>query len=202
MKKLAAIICAAAILSLPAVAMTTDGQPSSAPQKEEGKVVAETMVAENATVKAIDMDKRTVTLLLSDGRQQTFVVDKTVRKLGQVKVGDMVRMRYREAVSVKINKVKVEPGVSVETTVKPDEKSVKPAGTAGQRMTTTATIERVYDDGRKVTLRTPDGTTADVKVRDPENLAKIKKGEVKEGDQIEITYYRALAVAVEKAAQK
>jgi hypothetical protein len=69
-------------------------------------------------------------------------------------------------------------------------------------MTTTATIDKIFDDGKMVTLRMPNGTTADVKVRDKVNLEKLKKGEVKEGDQIEITYTQALAVSVEKMAHK
>ena len=198
MKNLAAMFGAAAILALPAVAMTTGGDPAPSAQEKEGKVVAQTMVEEHAIVKAIDMKKRTVTLQMSDGRERTLVVDKAVKKLGEVKVGDTVKASYREAVSVKINKVKVAPGAKVETAIKRDEKSVKPAGTASLKATTTATIDRIFDDGRKVTLRTPDGDTTDVEVRDPENLAKIKKGEVKEGDQIQITYYRALAISVEK----
>ncbi len=48
----------------------------------------------------------------------------------------------------------------------------------------------------------PDGSTADVKVRDKQNLAKLQKGEVKEGDQIEITYTQALAISVEKVAEE
>ena len=198
MKNLAVIMCAAALLSLPAVAMTADGQ-TGAPGK--GKVVAETVVAKQATVKAIDQAKRIVTLQMPDGREETLVVDKAVKKLGQVKVGDKVNVRYREAISVKINKTKVAPGVKVEETLTPEEKSVKPAGTAALRMTAIATIERIFDDGKKATLRMPDGTTANVEVRDPENRAKIKKGEVKEGDQIEITYERALALSVEKGSK-
>jgi len=202
MRKLAAMLCAAAIVALPAVAMTATGEPASAPHRQGGKMVAETMVAENATVEAIDMNTRTVTLRLSDGRKQALVVDKAVKKLGQVKVGDTVRTRYREAVSVKISKVKVKPGLNVEATVTPDEKSVKPSGTADVRVTAIATIDRIYDDGKKATLRMPNGNTVDVEVRDPENREKIKKGEVKPGDQVEITYLRAVALSVEKAAGK
>ena len=197
MKNLAVMFGAAAILALPAVAMTTEGDP-----EKEGKVVAQTMVEEHAIVKAIDMKTRTVTLQMSDGREHTLVVDKAVKKLGEVKVGDTVKANYREAVSVKINKVKVAPGASVQTAIKRDEKSLRPSGTASMTATTTATIDKIFDDGKKVTLRTPDGETTDVEVRDPENLAKIKKGEVKEGDQIQITYNRALAISVEKTAKK
>jgi hypothetical protein len=148
------------------------------------------------------MDKRKLTLTMPDGKDRTFVIDKMVKKLGEVKVGDVVKATYYEAVSVKLNKTKVPEGMTVEGAVVRDEKSVKPAGAVGTQVTTTATIEKIHDNGKWVTLRMPDGETADVKVRDKQNLAKIQKGEVKEGDQIEITYTQALAIAVEKAAEK
>jgi hypothetical protein len=201
MKRCAVIFCTAAILAMPVVALSAEAETAPAPQKK-GRVVSETMIAANATVKAIDMDKRTVTLLLADGRERMFVIDKAVRKLGEVKAGDTVKVRYKEAISVKLNKAKVAPEVKVETKVEPDAKSVKPAGVATRQVTTTATIEKIFDDGKMVTLRMASGNSVDVRVRDKENLAKIKKGEVKEGDQIEITYTQALAIAVEKVAQK
>jgi len=200
MKQFAVIICAAAVLAMPVFGVADDGQQDPAPQKTRGRIVTETMVAEHAVVKAVDMDKRTLTLTMPDGKECTFVIDKKVKKLGQVKVGDVVTARYHEAVSVKLNKTKVPAGVTVEETVARDEKSVKPAGFARRQVTTTATIEKIFDNGNMVTLRKPDGSAVDVKVRDKENLAKIKKGEVKEGDQIEITYTQALAISVEKVA--
>ncbi len=201
MKQFAMIICAASILAMPVFA-GAEGQDVPAPEKKKGKVIAETMIAEHAIVKAVDMDKRTLTLTMPDGKERTFVIDKRVKKLGQVKPGDVVTARYHEAVSVKLNKTKVPSGVTVEGTVARDEKSVKPAGFARRQVTTTATIEKIFDDGKMVTLRMPDGSAADVQVRDKENLAKIKKGEVKEGDQIEITYTQALAISVEKVAEE
>lgn len=202
MKLFAVIFCAAAILAMPVFAGAEEGQQAPAPQKKKGRVVAETMVAEHAVVKAVDMKKRTLTLTMPDGTERTFVIDKRVKRLGEVKPGDMVTARYREAVSVKLNKIKVPEGVTVEGTVAREEKSVKPAGYAQMHVTTTATIEKIFDNGKMVTLRMPDGTATDVKVRDKINLEKIKKGEVKEGDQIEITYTQALAISVEKVAEK
>ena len=201
MKRCVVICCAAAILVLPAVALTAEEPAAAAPQKK-GKVIAEVKAAESAVVKAIDLEKRTLTLAMPDGKDRTFVIDRKVRKLDQVKVGDVVSARYREAVTVRLKKTKVAPGVSVGEAVTRDEKSVKPAGTAARTVTTIATIDKIHDDGKWVTLRMPGGDTVDVKVRDPENLAKLQKGEVKEGDQIEITYTQALAVSVEKATPK
>ncbi len=202
MKQFAMIICAAAILAMPVFAGAEEGQQAPTPQKKKGRVVAETMVAEHAVVKAVDMDKRTLTLTMPDGKERTFVIDKRVKRLGEVKPGDVVTARYREAVSVKLNKTKVPEGVTVEGTVARDEKSVKPAGFAQMQVTTTAIIEKIFDNGKMVTLRMPDGSATDVKVRDKTNLEKIKKGEVKEGDQIEITFTQALAISVEKVAEE
>jgi hypothetical protein len=200
MKQFAVILCAAAVLVVPAVAPAADEQP--APTVHKKKVVAETVVTENAVVKAIDMETRTITLAMVDGKERTFVVDKSVKRLGAVKVGDTVKARYREALSVRITKTKVNPDVKVEATAERDTKSVKPSGAVGLQVTAIATIDKVFDDGKMVTLRMPSGNTIDVRVRDPENVAKLQKGEVKVGDQIEITYTQALAISVEKTAKK
>jgi hypothetical protein len=202
MKRCAVICCAAAILALPLVAMAADDQPEATMHKKKGKVIAEAKIADSAVVKAIDMKTRTVTLTLSDGTDHTFVVDRKVKKLDQVKVGDVVKARYMEAVTVRLKKTKSAPSVSAGQAVSRDVKSVKPSGAVTQQITAIATIEKFLDDGKAVALLLPDGTTVEAIVRDPENRAKIKKGEIKVGDQIEITYTQALAISVEKAPQK
>jgi hypothetical protein len=202
MKRYAAVFCAAALLTLPAAALSADDQPIKGLPKKEGKVVTETLTVENAVVKAIDRDTRTVTLVMSDGREKSVVVDKAVKKLDQVEVGDTVKVLYYEAVSTRINKTKVQPGIRMETMVGREEKTVKPAGTASVQVTAVATIDKIMDDGNMVTLRMPDGLPVDVRVRDPENRAKLRSGEVTVGDQVEITYTKALAISVEKVVRK
>jgi len=199
MKKIALIITAAAILALPLASLAADEQP--APQKKKGTVIAELKVLENAVVKAVDMKNRTVTLEMADGKLQEFVLDKRVKKLDKVEVGDVVKASYKEAVTVRLKKTKSTPTVSVEQSASRDAKSVKPSGSAKREVTVIATIEKILDNGTAVTLKTPDGTTQDVRVMNPENLVKIKKGEVKEGDQVEITYTQALAISVVKVPQ-
>lgn len=202
MNNLGAVLAAAALLALPPVALATDAGAPPSPPQHGGRVVAEAIQATDATVKAIDPVQRSVTLVLPDGREQTLLVDRSVARLDQVKAGDTVKIRYREALSVKLNKSPVPPESRVTGSVQRDEKSAKPAGRSTMLVTTTATIDRIFAQGNMVTLRLPDGTTTDVEVRDPRNLAMIKRGEVKPGDQIEITYLRALAVSVEKSAPR
>lgn len=199
MKKKIAILCAAAILALPALAPANEA-PSPDSHNPEGKVIAGNAVVQRAEVKAIDLQKRQITLLMPDGTQQTFYVDPAVQRLGEVQAGDTIRMTYVEAVSVKLNKVRVPSGVRVEQTLVRDEQAPTPTGAQGVAVTSTATIEKILDNGGRVRLRMPDGTTNDVQVRSPENRAKLQRGEVKEGDQIEITYRSAKAVTVEKQA--
>jgi len=199
MRKLALICSAAAILSLPLSAYATDEKPAS--EKKKARTVAELKVIEHAIVKAVDLKTRMVTLELSDGSTHELVVDNKVKKLDKVEVGDTVKVNYQEAITVRLKKTKVEPSITVDETAARDKASVKPKGSAKRQVTIIATIDKIFDNGKAVTLRSPNGNTIDAKVTNPENLAKIKKGEVKEGDQVEITYTQALAISVEKVPQ-
>src|SRR5262249_38654715 len=57
-----------------------------------------------ATVKAIDVKTRHATLLLPDGKKQTFAVDPQVRNLDEVKRGDQVVVQYKNALEVELSK--------------------------------------------------------------------------------------------------
>lgn len=200
MRKLAVVCIASALLAMPLTLLAAEAQPAS--QKKQGKVIAELKVLDHATVKAVDLKNRTVILEMSDGNLQEFVLDKRVKKLDKVEVGDVVKASYKEAITVRLKKTKSTPAVSVEESASRDAKSVKPSGVAKRQITVIATIDRILENGTAVTLKTPDGNKKDVRVLNPENLEKIRKGEVKEGDQVEITYRQALAISVEKVPQE
>ncbi len=97
-----------------------------------------------ATVTAIDLKTRMVTLKGPEGNETTIHVDKRARNLPQVKVGDVVKIAYVQHVAWQLKK----PGEgapsgdvtaeAAEVRAKPGE---KPAGAVGQRVTFTATIE-------------------------------------------------------------
>jgi hypothetical protein len=197
MKHTAAIICAAAIFALSSAAQAADPKP--APQENKEKVIAELLAESTAIVKAVDLKKRTVTLETATDKNLVLEVGEQVKKLDQVKVGDTVKTTYYESIAVRPMKVKTAPSTTVEEALVRDKESVKPAGAVGRQVTVVATIDRILDDGNGVTLKGADGTTSDVKVRDPENVAKLRKGEIKVGDSVEITFTKALAISVDKA---
>jgi len=152
-----------------------------------------------ATVTAIDLKKRMVTLKGPEGNETTIHVDKRARNLPQVKVGDVVKVAYVQHVAWQVKK----PGegtpssdVGAETAAVRAEPGEKPGGAVGQRVTFTATIEAIDLAQGTVTLKGPEGNSETIKARNPANLKKVKVG-----DLVDITYTEAVAIKVEAAPQ-
>ena len=165
-----------------------------ADKKGEPKVYKENLVKVTATVEAIDLTNRVVTLKGPKGNVFDLKVGEQAKNLPQVKVGDQVVAQYYESIVVQLAK----PGAPGGTTASQAAESAKagqmPGGAVASRVTVTATIVDISPKKTYVTLKGPEGKTMDVKVKDPKNLEGVKAG-----DQIEITYIEALAIAVEKA---
>ena len=161
-------------------------------------VKKEKVVTAIATVEAIDLQKRVVTLKGPKGNVFDVTVGEQARNLPQVKVGDQVEVKYYESLALRL----VKPGEGVagvqETSALARAKEgEKPGGMAGSQVTLTATITAINKKTHEVTLKGPEGKTITVKAEHPENLKKVKVG-----DEIEITYTEALAISVEKAKKK
>ena len=165
-----------------------------ADKKGEPKVYKENLVKVTATVEAIDLTNRVVTLKGPKGNVFDLKVGEQAKNLPQVKVGDQVVAQYYESIVVQLAK----PGAPGGTTASQAAESAKagqmPGGAVASRVTVTATIVDISPKKTYVTLKGPDGKTMDVKVKDPKNLEGVKAG-----DQLEITYIEALAISVEKA---
>jgi len=164
-------------------------------------VVAESKTEEQAVVREINPEKRTLTLAMPNGSLQTLVVDEQVTRFDKIQRGDVVKTTYSEAVSVRLRKTKIEPGVKVEESLTREPDKVKPAVKTLRQVTTTATIDSISADFRTVGLKGSDGKVEIVAVRNPDNLRMLRSGEVKVGDQIDITYTQAVAISVEKVEQ-
>ncbi|MGH7177657.1 MAG: hypothetical protein ACREJC_09775, partial [Tepidisphaeraceae bacterium] len=76
------------------VAASAWAQDSNAPATQPLSAEESVLVTVTATVQAIDMDKRQVTLKGPLGNVVTFTVDQRVKRLGEVKVGDEVTADY------------------------------------------------------------------------------------------------------------
>jgi ribosomal 50S subunit-recycling heat shock protein len=152
-----------------------------------------------ATVDAVDLDKRIVTVKGKDGKLFDIFAGEQVKNLPQVKVGDIVEITYYESIAAKVFKPGTMPqgeasAVAAERLAKPGE---KPAGVIGAQSTITATIESISPNKATVTLKMSDGKYKVVKIQDKKNLENVKVG-----DEVMITVTETLAVAVKPAAKK
>jgi Cu/Ag efflux protein CusF len=153
------------------------------------------LVTLTATVTAVDMDKREVTLKGPEGNEVTLTVGPEVRNLAQVNVGDEVVINYYEGLALKLEKGG--SGIrETEETVTGTRAPLgeKPAGTLVRTVDAVGTVQAVDREARKVVLR---GTqrTLTLKVADDVNLDDIKVG-----DQVLARYTQALAISVQPKA--
>jgi len=144
----------------------------------------------NATVEAIDPDKRTVTLRGPTGGAVTLKADESVKNLSQLKVGDQVHAVYHESLAVRVRK----PGDPPEPA--PVAASGKGTPVASRYQTVTATVEEIDIKRSTVVLKSPAGRTPPLRVQDPKRLEKVNIG-----DQVDITYTESLAVSLEKIGE-
>ncbi|MCD6389890.1 MAG: hypothetical protein J7L69_10805 [Desulfobulbaceae bacterium] len=157
------------------------------------------LVTIEATVEKIDRKSREVTLKGKEGKSVTFSLNKEAGKLDEIEVGDLVTIDYLEAVTIQVfGPDEIEPGVSAEEVVVKSEPGEKPAGLAAGQVSVVVTIEAIDLEKERVTLKSKDGQLKTVKPRHPENLKKVKVG-----DMVKITYTKAVGFSVtEKPAVK
>ena len=160
-------------------------------------VIGEQAVTATATVKALDMKSRRVTLEREDGSTFKFVAGPEVRNLPQVKVGDQVTVTYYESLAFEVKRAgAAEVGAAVAEGALRAKAGEMPGAAAGRATTVTTTITAIDKAAGTVTLRDPDGELTTVKVRHPEHLERVTVG-----DLVAITYTEALGIAVEHPAQ-
>ncbi len=190
---LAAAVVLMLSLSTGVFAQATKG----ATPAEPAKVVKERQAVMTATVQAIDLKTRVVTLKGPKGEVRDIKVGEEAVNLPQVKVGDLVTVKYYESLAVEVIKPGQFAGAGEKSAIVRAKPGEMPGGMAAQQSTVTATITAIDKKNSSLSLKGPEGKTVKVKVEDPKNLDKVKVG-----DELLITYTEALAISVEKAKKK
>jgi ribosomal protein S17 len=198
MKKQLVIAAAALVgaISLPAVAQQQpDAKGAVVKSTEPGKGTIATTVTVSARVEAIDQKTREVTLKGPQGNLTTITAGPDVRNLAQVKVGDMVTVRYLEALTLTLKKGGKELRSAKESDAGARAKAgERPGGVVAKQVEITADVIAVDAKTQTITLRGPK-RTVDLKLQDPEQFKLVKVG-----DQVQAVYTEAVAIAVEPAA--
>ncbi len=140
--------------------------------KEKGPVHYGRSGKIKATVEAIDLSTRHLTVKVPKGYLMTMRVEERVRNLPEAKVGDEVTVRYNEAVGLEIRlaveeeAVPEQDGEETEPAAEPEEEMV--AG-EGQRIVS-AVVEAVAVKQKTLTLKDEAGNFTSLYVRDAEVL--------------------------------
>ncbi|HWR88737.1 MAG TPA: hypothetical protein VN260_00630 [Dissulfurispiraceae bacterium] len=193
MKKVFAL-CLVVIFALSLAVVSLAGEKAATTDKQPS-VKKERAVSTKATVQAVDLEKRVVTLKGEKGNVFDVAVGEEVKNLPQVKAGDIVVVKYYESIMYRVMKPgESAAGVQETETVARAKPGEKPAGVMGREVSLVAKIQAIDKKKSTVTLKGPEGRTVTVKAEKPENLAKLKVG-----DEVQITYTEALAISVEKA---
>ena len=155
-------------------------------------VVREREAVMTATVVAVDLQNRYVTLKGPDGELRDIKVGEEAVNLPQVKVGDLVTVKFYESIAVEVIKPGTVMGAGEKTAIVRAKPGEMPGGMAARQVSVTAIIMAIDKQKSTMTLKGPEGKLVNVKVQDPANLEKVKVG-----DELMITYTEALAISVE-----
>ncbi len=136
------------------------------------------VVKVNATVEKVDLEKRKVKLLLDDGKQKTFKVDKSVQNLDQIKVGDKLSISVTEEIIILVSKSNEASSAAESHSVGVAPKGAKPGMVMVDTSTVNAKILAVDAPKHRVTLEEPDGKKKTIKVsKNFQNLDQLQPGE-------------------------
>jgi hypothetical protein len=161
------------------------------PATEPAPAAVASVVRITASVESIDVENRSITLKGPRGRVVTLPVGPEVPNLETVRPGDIVVVRYLEALALDLRRAGtgIRERTDAAAAPKPGE---RPAADARQ---VTAVAELVgVDPRRQVASLRVARRMVDVKARDPNQLKALKVG-----DPVEVTYTEAAVIAIEPA---
>jgi hypothetical protein len=199
-RKLFLSLCAASLALVPMAVLADDAEkPLTVHQSsKKGTVSGGRAEQLTASVTAIDVATRKVTLKGQKGKEETITVSPDVKNLDQVKVGDLVVVTFSQGVVLSMaapGAKPVEPtATATGAAAAPGE---KPAADVKATVKGTVTIAAIDMKTRVVTLVGPEGRKFKVAAGKEIPLEKVKVG-----DKVNAEYTEAVAIAVEPAPKK
>ena len=151
-------------------------------------------VSEQATVLAVDMKARILTVRHEVGDTLKLECGPEVKNLPQVKVGDLITVSYTEKLEITILAAGT-PELTNETMTAQAKPGEKPSASATEHTTYKASIQAIDKAKGSVTLKGHDGRVFDIWPEHRENLDKVQVGEI-----VVFKYSEAVAVNVKTGA--
>ena len=173
--------------------------PAPAPAAQPEVLTRNEAVALNftGTITDIDYPNREMTLSDSQGRVETFVVDKEVRRFNEAKVGDKVSLDYYLGFNAEVRKPTPEeeqnPLVVLETAGR-GGLDAAPSAHGRRTIRAVVTIEALDRSAQTVTVKGPRGKHFVARVANPSRLERVHIG-----DTILMTFTEAAAISLKPA---
>lgn len=160
-----------------------------------GKATAARLATMSATITALDVARRTVTLREKSGRERTLTVGPEVTRLPEFAVGDVIQVDYEQRLELEYQppgseNVPVEGGV----TAGQNDRNQLPGGVASAGVQGTVTVTAIDLEKRLVTFQGKGGKPYQVKAGPMIRLEKLKVG-----DRLLATYVETVAINLRKA---
>jgi Cu/Ag efflux protein CusF len=172
------------------VEMKTSGTP--------GKAVATRSAQVTATIKAIDVAARSLTLQNQAGETETFKVGPQVQRFAELAVGDVIVVDYEQGLALEFQPAGSE--TVAPTAVAAGGRAGKdqaPGAAAAAGVQATVNITAIDVAKRLVTFQGPGGNVYQVKAGPKVQIEKLKVG-----DRLLATYVESVAVKLEKPKKK
>jgi hypothetical protein len=185
----------AAVLVLPVCASAQIGAPApgAVPADAVPGHFAEAWDTSTFEVTAIDAPKRLITLREEGQEPELYSVNKDVRNLDQVKVGDRVKVNQYMATSIKVLP-KGELGEGEAAAIERSKPGERPGGVATRMRTRVERVSSIFPNTLEFLTRNEKGKLTTWKVKDVKDLEKIKSG-----DRLALTSISTLAISVTPA---
>jgi len=149
------------------------------------------------TITDIDYPNREVSLQDSQGRIETFSVDKNVRRLKEAKVGDKVSVDYYLGVNAEVRKPTAEEEQNPLVVLETDSRARAddpPAAGGVRHIRAVVTIEALDRPNQTLTVKGPRGKHFVARVADPSRFEQVKIG-----DTIVMSFTEAAAISLKPA---
>lgn len=157
-------------------------------------------VETTAVVQLVDMESRQVLLEEENGRLLTIVAGPEVRNLAQVEPGDIVMAVHEQSVAVQMApRSQASSGTQTVVAAARAPEGDRPAAMVGDAVRMVVRIVSFDPQSNLVVFAEPDGFVHSVIVQEPQ-MQEFARG-LNPGDEVEVTFTEAIAVAVVEPAQ-
>ena len=147
-----------------------------------------------ATVMAVDVPNRTITLQTKSGEAQTFGVGSHIMRLSEVAVGDMVTIDYKEELTLKLQSASAESVTPQAVVVSGgNARPNAPGGGARATVQSSVRVAAINRTARTVVLEDPNGKRFQVRAGSNVNLEMLRVG-----DKLLATSKQSVAVNLAK----